>query len=307
VDSVRPPFGTRCNGKSCNVLAPPAFPLVCLSKPFLEGSEADEAAAEGKEGVMDVGPTLVADGQPAEAVEPGERALHHPAVTAEARARVDLLARDADADVALAQGPATAWIVVALIRMQFSGSLAPLSGRGLGQRDGVDHRLKDDRVMAVGATQERGKRDPGAVDHNMALRARFSPIRRIRPRELAPLLAGILAESKEARLQSRRSDSPRRSSSTWCNRSQTPASCQSRSRRQQVTPDPHPNSCGSISQGIPVLSTKMMPVSAARSETRGRPPLGFGGSGGSSGATRAHNSSLTSGFMPQVYHAPTRF
>jgi hypothetical protein len=35
--------------------------------------------------------------------------------------------------------------------------------------------------------------------------------------------------------------------------------------------------------------------------------LGLGGSGGSSGATRAHNSSLTSGFMPQVYHALTWF
>jgi hypothetical protein len=36
--------------------------------------------------------------------------------------------------------------------------------------------------------------------------------------------------------------------------------------------------------------------------------LGLGGSGGSSGATSAHNSSLTSGLaMPQVYHASTRF
>ena len=40
-------------------------------------------------------------------------------------------------------------------------------------------------------------------------------------------------------------------------------------------------------------------VSAARSDTRGRPPLGFGGSGGSSGAIRAHNASGNSSFaMP---------
>ena len=37
---------------------------------------------------------------------------------------------------------------------------------------------------------------------------------------------------------------------------------------------------------MPVFSTNRIPVSAARSDTRGRPPLGFGGSGGSSGAIR---------------------
>ena len=136
---------------------------------------------------------------------------------------------------------------------------------------------------------------PAALDHNMALRARFAAIRGVRADGLAPLLAGMLAESRRGPAPVDRSASPRRSSSTWCSRSHTPASCQSRSRRQQVMPEPQPISWGSISQGMPVFSTKMMPVRAARSGTRGRPPLGLGGSGGSSGATRAHNSSLTSG------------
>ena len=49
-------------------------------------------------------------------------------------------------------------------------------------------------------------------------------------------------------------------------------------------------------------------IKAARSGTRGRPPLGLGGSGGSSGATMAHNSSLTRGLlMLKVYHAVSRF
>ena len=39
-----------------------------------------------------------------------------------------------------------------------------------------------------------------------------------------------------------------------------------------------------------------IPVSAARSDTRGRPPFGFGGSGGISGAIRAHNASGNSSF-----------
>jgi hypothetical protein len=77
-------------------------------------------------------------------------------------------------------------------------------------------------------------------------------------------------------------------------RCQTSALFQSRSRRQQVIPDPQPISRGRYSQGMPVFSTKMIPVSAARSGTRGRPPFGFGGSRGISGSTSAHSSSLTS-------------
>ena len=86
------------------------------------------------------------------------------------------------------------------------------------------------------------------------------------------------------------------SRSTWCSLRQTPAWYQSRSLRQHVIPLPHPISAGKYSQGMPVFSTNRIPVSAARSDTRGRPPLGLGGSGGSSGAIRAHNASGNSSF-----------
>jgi hypothetical protein len=90
---------------------------------------------------------------------------------------------------------------------------------------------------------------------------------------------------------------PRRSNSARWSRSQTPSACQSRNRRQQVMPDPQPSSGGSISQGMPLLRTKTIPVRQARSGTLGRPPLGFGFSFGSSGSTIVHNSSLTSGLL----------
>jgi hypothetical protein len=131
----------------------------------------------------------------------------------------------------------------------------------------------------------------------MALAARFATIRRIRPGFLAPLLAGAKALSTLARLQSILSASPKRSNSAWCRRVHTPAFCQSRRRRQQVTPLPQPSSWGSISQGMPLLSTKRMPVKAARSGTRGRPPFGLGGSGGNSGAMLSHRASLTNGLL----------
>ena len=56
------------------------------------------SAAEGEEGPVDVLPTLVADREPAEVAEPGQRAFDHPAVAAQARAGVDALAGDPDLD-----------------------------------------------------------------------------------------------------------------------------------------------------------------------------------------------------------------
>src|SRR5215207_8494742 len=44
---------------------------------------------------------------------------------------------------------------------------------------------------------------------------------------------------------------------------------------------------------MPLFSTKMMPVRAARSSTRGLPPLGLGGSFGKSGSIISQSSSLT--------------
>jgi hypothetical protein len=85
----------------------------------------------------------------------------------------------------------------------------------------------------------------------------------------------------------------------------TPARCQSRKRRQHVMPLPQPNSCGSVSHGMPDFKTKTMPVKAARSAIwRGRPPFGFGGSGGRSGAMISHSVSLINGgLMPLIHHA----
>src|SRR5829696_1050543 len=127
-----------------------------------------------------------------------------------------------------------------------------------------------------------------------ALRALLSFIRRIRSGLIAPPGAGTLAESNDALCQSISSALPKRSSSLWCSSSHTPASFHSLRRRQQVIPEPQPISWGNISQGMPLFSTNNMPVSAARSSTRGLPPLGFGGSSGNSGSTTPQSSSVTS-------------
>ena len=49
----------------------------------MESSEADEAAADGEEGFVDLGAAVVAHEQALEVVQPGEGALDDPASAAE--------------------------------------------------------------------------------------------------------------------------------------------------------------------------------------------------------------------------------
>jgi hypothetical protein len=150
-------------------------------------------------------------------------------------------------------------------------------------------------VVAVGAADGQAKWRALAIDDDVPLRARLAAIRRVRAGRRSPLFAGTEALSSEARLQFSLSAPCSRSRRSRCSAAQTPAACQSRSRRQQVIPQT-PISRGTYSHGIPVRSTKMIPASAARSDARGRPPFGFGRLGGSSGSNAAHNSSVTRGF-----------
>ena len=145
--------------------------------------------------------------------------------------------------------------------------------------------------MDVCGREADGKRNTLAISDDVALGFRPTSVRGVRAGALTPLLAATDALSRQARRQSMAPACPSQSRSTRWSRSQTPAACHSRNRRQQVMPEPQPISCGSISQGSPERSTKRMPVRAARSGTRGRPPLGFGRSAGRSGSMTAHRSS----------------
>ncbi len=242
---------------------------------------------------MDILAALVADRQPPEMVKPRHRALHDPAVPSQARLILDTLAGDADPDAAPRQEAAAAAHVVPFVGVQFLRALAPSPIRLPDRWDGGEQRLEDGRVRALGPGQPCGQRDPGPIDHHMALRARFAAIRRVLAGRRAPPFARTLALSRLARLQSMRSASPSLSSSTWWRRCHTPAACQSRRRRQQVDPLPQPTSSGRSFQRIPVWSTKMIPQSAGRSGSRRLPPCGCAGWGGRSGATSAQSSSLT--------------
>jgi hypothetical protein len=246
--------------------------------------------------------TFVSDGQPTKVVQPGQSALNYPPMPTQPLTTVDAAPCNSRCYPSLSQRFPALSVVVAFISVQLHRSLAsaasssPKTSFFLRWLDSIHNLHKHIAVVDISAGTHYCERDPLSVDHNMALRSLFPTIRRRRPGSLAPFLAGTLDESTEARVQSIFPASPSLSRSSWCRFSHTPASCQSRRRRQHVIPLPQPISGGNISHGSPALSTKMMPVSAALLGTRGRPPFGLDGSAGRSGSITCHSSLLTIGF-----------
>lgn len=251
------------------------------------------------ESVEDVGAPLIADCQPAETAEPSQGTFHDPAMPSQTLAALDAAPGDPWLDSTPAQCPTALREIVAFIGMQLGRSPLRSADAVVDRRHRVDQLFEEAAVVDIGRGEPDGERDTPGVGDEGALAAGSAAIGRIGASLRAPLLAGTDALSTQARLQSIALARPNRSSSTRWSLSQMPAACQACSRRQHVIPEPQPISCGSISQGKPLLSTKMMPVSAARCGKGGRPPFGRGCSRGSSGSIRVHNSSDTRGLaMP---------
>jgi hypothetical protein len=255
---------------------------------------------------MGVLSALIAYLEAPETVHPRQSSFHNPPVCAQFLAGLDAPPCYPRRYAPLPQSLAASREVVIFVGVQLHGAFARSPPRRLADgRDGVDRLLQNAGVVDVGRRVDHRERDAFSVDHNVALRARFALIRRIRAGLLAPRGAATLAESTQALSQSIWSASPNRSRSFRCSLSHTPASCHSLRRRQQVIPEPQPISWGNISQGMPLFRTKMMPVRAARSSMRGLPPLGLTGSSGNSGSIASQSSSVTSSLaMPSPYPLP---
>jgi hypothetical protein len=83
--------------------------------------------------------------------------------------------------------------------------------------------------------------------------------------------------------------------------SHTPASCHYLRCSQQVIPEPQPIFWGNISQGMPLLSTKIMPATVARLSMRGLQHLGGASSSRPTPATPA-----TRALAPSPRYPPRR-
>ena len=256
---------------------------------------------------MDIVSSLVSNLESALAIQPGQCPFDYPAVTPKLLARLDASTRNSRYDTASPQCLPTESKVISLVSVQLARPLPWSSSRTANRFNGINRFLQHLAVVDISRRMRYRERDSLSVDHKMALRARFSAIRWVRPGLFAPPGAGTLAESSDARDQSIWSDSPRQSSNAWWTLFHTPASCQSRRRRQQVMPLPHPISWGSSSQGMPVRSTKSMPVSTWRSGMRGRPPFDLEGSGGINGAMISQSSSGNSGLAMYPLYITTGF
>jgi hypothetical protein len=125
--------------------------------------------------------------------------------------------------------------------------------------------------MIIRSSERDRQRDALRFGEDVVLAARTGAVSRVRSRWGPPFSARTLELSITARDPSILPAWCNSVSNAWWICFHAPASCHSRSRRQQVTPDPQPICRGRYSQGMPVCGTKTIPVSAARSGTRGRP------------------------------------
>jgi len=258
---------------------------------------ADNGATQRQESLMDVGATFVADAQAAELMQPTEGAFHDPARFAQPAAVRRWRAGQLVGDPVLLQPAMVGGTAVGAIPLDDLRSLARSTDLALDGWNGGHEGLELATVMHVGRRQLDAQRQALGVGAKMMLAARFAAVGRVRPGLKPPKTARTLLESTTARDQSKRSALWRRHSSSWWSFFQTPAFCQSRSRRQQVMPLPQPNSCGRSCHARPLLSTNKIPVNTARSGTRGRPgKLGRRFFFGSSGWMISHIESVTNGF-----------
>ena len=242
---------------------------------------------------MDIISAFVTHSQAPQLVDPRVGALHHPAVSTQPLLRLDAGPCDAGGDAASAQAPTVLARRVRLVRMQLTGAMPGTTAGLLHLRHRIQQGEQLVGVVDVGPGQALSQRVALGVDEKMMLTARLRSVRRVLAREGPPFEARTVEESIEARLKSTWPCCPSSLSSSRWRRSNTPVRVHSSRRLHAVIPD-RPNCLvGSISQGMPLLSTKMMASRAARSSARGRPGFLFLGTG-SSGATRSHSASGTS-------------
>jgi hypothetical protein len=204
---------------------------------------------------MDLGKSFVAHSKTMEIMEPSMSTFDYPSIFSQATAMLGSAPRKNGFDTSIAQFLPVYVGVVSTIGV---GDFRLFQRATANTADGwnrVNERQQLCDVVAIGTGQDDRKWHPICVGSNMVLGARSRAIYRVRP-SFWP--APIARTEDEPRITRERSiwpaarNSPRSGS---CNRSHTPASCQSCKRRQQVTPKPQPISAGRSRQRSPVRNT----------------------------------------------------
>lgn len=149
-----------------------------------------EGAAEEQQRQVDVGPTVVADRQATEALEPGEGALDDPALATQ-RGLLLPSHRDVAAQPVHSAVDAVGAVVVGFIRVRGLDALV------LGQRrlSRLQHLREGQAFGPVGGAERGGQGHALLVGHQMVLAPGLAAVARVGAGMFAPLLAGTSEES----------------------------------------------------------------------------------------------------------------
>ena len=252
---------------------------------------------------MNIITAFITNSQSAKLMQPGKRSLDHPAENSQPAAVFRSALCQKRIYTQLTQCISMGLAVVSSVTQNTIRSFPRTTYLARNRRNRLNQRQKLSYVMAVGSGDFHCERDTICVGDKVMFRPQFPSIRCIRACFCPPKTARTEAESTTAREKSILSFSRRWFSRMRCILSQIPAFCQSCRRRQQVIPLPQPISFGRYCQGMPVLSTKMIPVKVLRLSIGGLPPFGRGGCLGRIGSMSFHNWSFTSGLamiMPSI-------
>ncbi|TDT39650.1 hypothetical protein EV562_10320 [Streptomyces sp. BK208] len=244
---------------------------------------------------MEIGASFVAGAESFELVQPGEGPLDHPAHFAQSGAVGSAATSDYGFDASLPQQTTVLVEVVTAVCKQPPRRAARASSHAPYWRDRIQQWQELGDVVSVTAGECDCEGTTVTVDDQVMLGSGAGTVGRRGADMIPPLRAGMCEPSTAQSSRSKRSALRSSLRRVECRRGQTPASVQSLSRRQAVTPEQSTISAGTSRQATPVRRTYITPPRAARSGTRNRPGhrRRRSGAGGSSGATRSHRSSGT--------------
>lgn len=220
---------------------------------------------------MDVGQLLVADSKTMEIMKPSMSTFDDPSILSKAAAMLGTPLCQNGFNTPIAQFLAVCFGVVSAIGIDGSRFLRRPTANATDGWNRVNERQQLCDVMAIGTGQDDRERHPVCVGRDMVLGPRSRAIDGAWPGFWPAPIARTEDESRITRERSIWPTARSSARSSSCSQSQTPACCQSRNRRQQVTPEPQPISAGRSRQRNPVRNTNTMPLNAARSGTGLRP------------------------------------
>ena len=150
---------------------------------------ADEREGKGEKGAVELGPSLEANEQSSELVQPGEGALDDPAIATQAGSVRILATGDLWSDAAPPELAATPPGVIAAISEELRGSPSGPTHLPRHGRDRIEQGKKFGDVVSVSTCDRDREREPGLIDDQVVLGAQPSTVNRARARLGAPFFA----------------------------------------------------------------------------------------------------------------------